>query len=129
MKARKFVAEDYPTIATWYVDHGWPSAPSVEMLSTTGIIIEDDDGPMSVGFIYMTNSALGFLEWIATRPGQGSRAIKALKFMFDEIKARCSEMGIKALHSFSDDKTIKIFTNLGGFKATEKATLMIWGGE
>lgn len=127
MKARKFTGEDYPIVSEWYVAHGWPSAPHVGMLSSTGLIVEDETGPLAVGFIYLTNSAIGFLEWIATRPKMGAKALKALKFLFDEIKERCREMGIRVLHSFSDDKTLKIFTKLGGFHATEKATLMVWG--
>lgn len=127
MRCRKYTVEDYEVIAPWYLERGWPVAPKSEHLSNTGFIVEDDEGPACVGFIYLTNSKLGLFEWIATRPGMGRKAITALDVLVAFSKEASRGLGIEKLVHLAQDKYVSIMQRRYGFQPAEPLVLMTWG--
>jgi hypothetical protein len=60
---RKYEEKDFETICRWLQAHG-KSVPERDLLPDTGCIV---DG-VACGFIYLTNSSLGIIEWYVTNP-------------------------------------------------------------
>lgn len=63
VKARMFEPGDYSQLKRWCFDRD-VEAPPIELLSDTGIIVDE----IAVGFLYLTNSAVGMLEGFLTNP-------------------------------------------------------------
>lgn len=63
VNARMFESNDYNQLQRWCFDRE-VEAPPIEFLSDTGMIVDD----VAVGFLYLTNSAIGMLEGYLTNP-------------------------------------------------------------
>lgn len=127
---RPYVPEDYATIEPWFRAHGWPpNTPHSTILSTSGVIVEDDNGPCAVGFLYFTNSPMAFLEWIGTKPGLRFGGIKALDFLLGVIKEICRHAGTHKLMHLPRPGLKRVWEGRFGFQYTETAEIMIWGDQ
>ncbi len=127
MKWRKYTPEDYETIASWFVLQGWPQAPDSSILPTTGILAEDDAGPIAVAFIYLSNSPLAWLEFISTRPGLGRKGLLALEYLMGIVKEQAVALGIQKLVHLSQQKYVRTFEKRFGFIKSEDAAVLVWG--
>ena len=64
---RKIVEEDWKVIPTWYDQRpDWTMMPREAYPGNglSGIIACKDDKPVAVGFVYLANSTIAFLDWI-----------------------------------------------------------------
>lgn len=64
---RPIIEGDYEDILVgWWKDWGW-DPPAKDFLpdnGLNGIMVLDDEMPVCAGFLYITNSAVGWVEWI-----------------------------------------------------------------
>lgn len=69
MRVLKFDHEThYPLAAEWWTRHKFGVLP-VEFLPKNGLVIEADDGtPVCLGFLYLTDSAMAWIEYIVANP-------------------------------------------------------------
>lgn len=128
---RKYLPEDYETIAPWFVQHGWKNAPEAGILPPTGIVICDEEklSPLAVGFLYLSNSPLGLLDWIAVRPGIPQTAsLRALDLLVKTVQEAAQGAGVLALMHFTKGKYVRVYEKRYGFQKSEEATMMIWRG-
>ena len=103
MRVRRIQLDsDYPIIKTWWEVRG-SEAPQRELLSSVGIMVEQDDLPVACAFLYQVKeSPLGIIEWEATNPAITSPILKvrALGFVFDFFEVYSRDHGIAILLSW-----------------------------
>lgn len=66
MQIRRIKESDYDTLVQWWKDWGW-TPPSKDFLpegGTGGYIVLVDDKPVCAAFMYITNSAVCWLDWV-----------------------------------------------------------------
>jgi len=66
-------------VSEWFVRHKWPIAPSKSLLPDLAYIAEADDTPLAVVWVYLTNSAIFWFEWVATNPDFQVKGLISLK--------------------------------------------------
>ena len=66
---RPIIEGDYEDILVgWWKDWGWepPAKAFLPDNGLNGIMVLDDEIPVCAGFLYITNSAVGWVEWIVS---------------------------------------------------------------
>ena len=68
MNIRRLTEDDWTTLVEWW--SAWPKwkSPSLDFLPDTGVVVEKDNLPVVIGFIYLTNAKVALLEWIISDP-------------------------------------------------------------
>lgn len=103
-------------VKKWGAKYAFPLPPAL-MLPDTGFIIEG----LVCGFLYCSNSSLGWLEWVFANPerSQEDRA-QGLDILFRVIEKTAKELGIKALFSASGLASYSKVLERNGFSETDK---------
>lgn len=97
---RPLKTEHYDDILVgWWKDWGF-EAPSREFLpndGTGGLIIWDGDTPVAAGFLYNTNSKIGWINWIVSNKEYKHRENRkaAIGYLIDSLKSVAISMGKK----------------------------------
>ena len=88
LTTRDFEIKDHALVCEWWEAQNWPKMP-LETLSTTGVIVEIDGTPICAGWLYGTDSSIGWIEWIVADPNS-SKTHKnlALDELIDELVSR-----------------------------------------
>lgn len=70
MKVRIFNAnQDYDIVAKWWTTRGLPAIPSVILNGALGVMVEDRDHDLAVGWAYFDEmNVIGLVDWITTNP-------------------------------------------------------------
>ena len=125
ISSRIFVDSDYEIISPWYTAHGWPTAPQLAMLPMgTGIIVEDGNGPLAAGFLYITNSPIGIFEWLVTKPGIGMQIKRIFMQLFAALEAMTKEHGVVKVMHMTDPKFSQFLQKFTGFEYSETVELL-----
>lgn len=101
MQIRKFeMDKDYDDLASWW--QAWKFTPlPPAFLSTNGFVAEMDGRKIGVVFVYMSDSAICWLEWLTTNP-QANR----------EERTAALDMLVQAVVSYAkDNHYLGIFTS------------------
>ena len=99
MTARRFMHDDLATINEWHAARGQLPAPR-EMLPVVGCIV---DG-VACGFVYRTDSAIGFLDGFVTNPEASSEARHAgLAAVMRALEDECRTSGIRVIVGQCED--------------------------
>lgn len=68
MIVRRYEAKDYATLYKWWKKHeGWEPVGEI-LLPDTGLVVEVDEKLVAAGFVYLTNSAIAWMEWVVCDP-------------------------------------------------------------
>lgn len=122
---RDIVDEDFTYIGDWFKNRKWPMPPVKGILPKTGYVAEHNGNPVAVGWVYLTNSSMAFIEWTATNPKSGIIGLRGIKKIVDHIKA-LTEGNYEIFMQFVPSKKFaKYMETKMGFKKSEEATLMI----
>lgn len=108
MKARMFTPADRPALKAWW-EARKQQPPALEMLSTSGIVVESDDGKrLAAGWLIMTNMETALFEWITRNPDLNKEeAGEALDFLINALKVTAKEQGYKLYITFIINKSLK----------------------
>lgn len=72
--------------------------------SRPGFIVEDDEGPLYVAFVYMTGTGICWLEWLLTsKKIDVSRKRGAKEFLVGELESMLRATGVEAIFTTSND--------------------------
>lgn len=98
MKIEKFNSSTHrSSVETWGEKHGFPFPPT-EFLPDLGWIV----GDAAVGFLYTTNSKLGWVEWVFSNPAKtADQRREAIDLLMGQIQAEAFIKGVTALFSSS----------------------------
>ena len=131
MRIRKLEYNDYDDILTkWWKDWRW-SAPPRDFLpedGTGGLIIYDGDIPVCAGFIYMTNSKAGWVEFIVSNMEYRDKEKRKLYLsaLIDSLGNILKDVGNKYTYvSLKNESLIKIYEELGYIKVSKGCFEMI----
>ena len=97
MDIRRLRYEDYDTIVEWWKFWRFP-APSAELLPSlnetefSGIIASEGGKDIAVGFLYLTNSGISWIEFVVTNPKTTNKErhdgiISVLEYLSNEAKS------------------------------------------
>lgn len=102
MIARKFIEKDHEILGEWLSFWGWPTMPK-EAFPKNGLVVIESDKPLAMGFIYLTDSSIGWVEWITANPKIGSaERTDALYILIDGLKNLAKQHERKVLFSSMD---------------------------
>ena len=124
MLARPFdLSTDYSDVCSWWEQQECQVIPE-SMLSTTGFMIEQGDDKLLAGWVYHTNSSIGFLEFAIGNPSfKGEMRNDAFNIFFDAVFKYSKLHGIKNIISTtSHSKMPKRLTDVGFIKINENIT-------
>lgn len=122
----------YPLVCEWWKKSGWLPLP-VEHLPEIGIVVYTDDTPACAGFIYQTDSAFCWFDFVVANPKvRRQKRSDCLSFLIKESKRIAEQMGFKTIiHSVKHPVLISRLEK-EGFVSTEKnmtnLTFNIQGG-
>lgn len=106
MKIRAYTPADYTILAEWWQLWKWP-LPPIDLLSSTGLIVYDEEYPkgMAAGWVYKTNSGWVLMEFIISdiRVRKDKRG-KAIALLIDSLRHMAKAMGGKVLWTSTDSK-------------------------
>lgn len=126
MQARLFDKKrDYEELYSWF--EGWKMPPlPKEFLPEIGLIVGDVKTDYAVGFLYRTDSAFCWLEWITGNPKETSiKRNQALDILIKDIIDIAQAEGFKAIHmSLRHEKLIKKLESFGFDLSDEGITNM-----
>lgn len=108
MECRYFAESDYDNIVKWWKFWRFP-APSLEMLSSIGIIVSLDDVDIACGWLYTTNSAMCHVEFIVSNPDVKDRDIReeAILGLINELCISSKELGYKFAYTTLVNKNLQ----------------------
>lgn len=115
---RDYSSKDYPTAVEWWKARNWPPVPQ-EALPTTGVIVEN----YCVGFVYRTDSAISWMEWIVSNPDTDkNERDKAMNLLIDNLLNKAASMGAKAVFTSASEASPHLISRLqkSGFAITDK---------
>lgn len=127
MHARPFhLGSDYPEICEWWRARKFPMVP-LNQLSNMGIVIEEDGVKYCAGWVYVTNSALGWFEFVVSNPESPFRKRKdALIYLVNEAQKVAKAAGIGLLFATLENKNlIKLYLDHGFHKGDVNMTNLI----
>jgi hypothetical protein len=96
---RQYAPQDYGLIKSWWEARSFPAiAPT--FLPKTGFIVENH----AVGFLYRTDSALAWMEWITTNPESDKiERDKALNLLIETLFTEAKRLGHSVLFTSVQD--------------------------
>lgn len=120
--------EAFEVVKEWFVGHGWEVAPSLSALPETGWACLYRGKPQACGWLYLTNSSVGILEWTATNPNEPAiERVRSLKMLIQFIKKQARLMGVKSIIQFVvPENLVRYYQKHLGFIGPERATLVTY---
>ena len=124
MQVRPLVYADYVLLCSWWLSWGW-SPPAVNMLPSTGYIVEVEGNPVLAGFLYQTDSALGWVEWVIANPAFRLERRQALPVLLEAIAKEATRRGIQALFTSSNHPGLIEGYKANGFAVTDQGVTQL----
>ena len=101
-KIRNYDPSDHAMISEWWEEWGWKPVPPSFL--PAGFIVEDDEGPLYVAFVYMTGTGICWLEWLLTsKKIDVSRKRGAKEFLIGKLESMLRATGVEAIFTTSND--------------------------
>lgn len=130
MTVRKLKEEDYETLKEWWRKWRW-TPPVKEILpdnGTAGFIVYDGETPVVAGFLYDTNSAIAWVEWVVSnfdyKNKEGRK--EAISTLLIYLEALAKVKGKKVCYSLlKSDPLIKLYKEAGYNPTTTGYTEML----
>lgn len=117
---RPITESDYFAICEWWKHHKWQVVPA-QALPPNGYIALVGEKPIVAGFLYRTDSNLGWLEWIVSNPDSTfDERTTAINELLETIFQRAKELKIQAIFTSSNNETLIKRLAEQGFQITDK---------
>jgi hypothetical protein len=92
---RPLQLEDYSTLVKWWESYDHIVTPESHMLPEGGLggfIVEKEGRPMAAGFLYLTNSTVGYVDYLVSDPNyKGKDRFEMITWLIEA----CSEEAIR----------------------------------
>lgn len=111
MQARRLEYDDYDLLCKWWAAWRW-TPPTRDMLpsnGTSGMILFDDNGtPLCAGFLYTTNSAMAWVEFIVSNPDVKDKKVRkdALIALIEGITYAAKALGSKMCYTIAVNQSL-----------------------
>jgi RimJ/RimL family protein N-acetyltransferase len=128
---RELNDSDYEDILVgWWKDWGW-EPPQKDFLPNDGkggIIILDDDVPICAGYMYLTNSKVGWVDWIISNRYYTNKELRkdAISLLVSRLTDICKLIGCKYVYALIKNQSlINTYESLGYIKGDSYTSEMI----
>ena len=117
---RQLTDEDMLEISEWFANRRWSQPPRRHMLPETGYVAEREGKLLSVAWLYITNSSIGIVDWVATSPDAGYRGLASLVNLMDHIELVSKDDTQAWLHFTGNRKLAEYLKKKCRFKIGER---------
>jgi len=128
---RELKDSDYEDILVgWWKDWGW-EPPQKDFLPNDGkggIIIYDGDVPICAGYMYLTNSKVGWVDWIISSKSYTNKELRkdAITLLVSRLTDICQLLGCKYVYALIKNQSlINTYEGLGYIKGDSYTSEMI----
>lgn len=107
---RNLQEPDYEVLVTWWKDWKWTPPPRdfLPQNGIGGIMIEKDGQAIVAGFLYLTNSAVAWSEFIISNKEYRDKDRKdAILFLISELTRIAKECGYKYVYTVVKNKNLQ----------------------
>lgn len=125
IKVRPLEDDDMVEVVGWFQDKNWKIPPTDRVLPELGYVAEEKKKPLAVAWLYVTNSGVAIVDWLATHPRAGSRGIFAVKKLIEHIEESSQGKVTALVHYTSNDKLAGFLKGRCGFEITSKAHVCV----
>jgi hypothetical protein len=131
LKIRELNEKDYEDILVgWWKDWGWepPQRDFLPDEGKGGIIIYDGDVPICAGYMYLTNSKVGWVDWIISNKNYTNKELRkdAISMLVSRLTDICGLVGCKYVYALIKNQSlIKMYEELGYIKGDSYTSEMI----
>lgn len=131
LSVRPLKEGDYDDILVgWWHDWGWepPTRDFLPQNGVGGIMVMDDDVPVCAGFIYATNSAVSWVDWIISNKKYRTKPNRtvALKVLIESLTSVSKSSGNKFAYALiKHPRLIKLYEDSGYIKGDSYTSEMI----
>lgn len=129
MKLVEFNArKHYSEIRSWWGNHAWVPVAE-EFLPKNGFVVESGDLMICAGFLYSTDSAFAWLEFVIGNPhiSHEERGL-GLDLLISGAQAKSKELGFKIVLMSTQSQRLldRLITNHGFLASDLEMTNLIW---
>lgn len=117
--------DDLLEVSEWYTYRKWRVPPNPNILPKSAYVAEKDGKLLSVIWLYITNSGIGIIDWVATNPRSGTLGIRSLKNLLKYTEELADKDLNTFIHFTHNDKLSKFFSKKCGFKEDGKVNINI----
>lgn len=128
---RELNDNDYEDILVgWWKDWGW-EPPQKDFLPNDGkggIIIYDGDVPICAGYMYLTNSKVGWVDWIISNKSYTNKELRkdAITLLVSRLTEICKLVNCKYVYALIKNQSlINTYESLGYIKGDSYTGEMI----
>lgn len=131
LKIRELNEKDYEDILVgWWKDWGWepPQRDFLPDEGKGGIIIYDGDVPICAGYMYLTNSKVGWVDWIISNKNYTNKELRkdAISMLVSRLTDICGLIGCKYVYALIKNQSlINMYESLGYIKGDSYTGEMI----
>lgn len=128
---RELNDSDYEDILVgWWKDWKWvpPQKDFLPNDGKGGIIIFDDDVPICAGYMYLTNSKVGWVDWIISNRNYTNKELRkdSISLLVSRLTDICKLIGCKYVYALIKNQSlINTYEGLGYIKADSYTSEMI----
>ena len=123
---------DYEMLQEWWKVWRFTSPPIITLPQEdneyfSGVIAYENNKDIACGFLYKTNSALCWLEYIVTNPNTTSEERNlGIKTVIEQLSIKAKELGYEAIFSsIKNEILINKYKELGFIEGSKGTTEMI----
>lgn len=120
IRVRGLTDDDFVEVSEWFTGRKWPVPPQGKMLPDSGYVAECDGVPLSVAWLYITNSNMGIIDWIATNPKSGAKGIISVKKLINHIEDLSIDAVEVFMHFTPNEKLARFLKRKCGFKIGDR---------
>jgi hypothetical protein len=131
LKIRELNDSDYEDILVgWWKDWGW-QPPQKDFLPDDGkggIIVYDDDVPICAGYMYLTNSRVGWVDWIISNRNYTNKELRkdAIQLLVSRLTDICGLQDASTVYALiKNESLINTYESLGYIKGDSYTSEMI----
>lgn len=107
--------DHFEKITGWGKKHDFP-LPPLDFLPDIGLVVND----AAVGFLYTSNSKLGWIEWVFSNPDKSSEErTEAIDTLMSALEKIAIVRGVKALFSSAGSDAYKKILERNRFNPTD----------
>ena len=131
LNIRPLTESDYEdTLVEWWKDWRWTPPPKdfLPDSGTGGFMVSDNDTPICAGFFYITNSKVGWCEWVISNMEYKNRKNRqqAFSLLIDTLTNVCQKSGMRYVYALLHNKSlVNVYENLGFVQGSKYTTEMI----
>lgn len=112
-------AEHYGVICEWWTAQKWSPVP-LSHLPQTGLVVVLDGRPAAAAWIYKTDSAFCWLEWIVADPSVRREArTSALSVLISGARVLAQSMGFQSIFMSIRNQSLGKRLEVQGFSVTD----------